>query len=161
MEINTPVGEGFVPRPNYKRSKSRTGKTYSWLKTPEARFMKIIIGLIGDKYAPPSVVLTRAFSKNGIFAHHLLADLLFYCPWASEEFLKVTGKILMPGTVYDRWHKQFYKNGPPGKGGTPCVSGEYFINHPRLRPFIKGVDERFSARLSTSLAMAKEICREK
>lgn len=145
MKKQGPTKLCFKPRGPQKPRKKREETKYPWVRNPQGRVMKLLIGLIGDNVAGPSLVFERNFSEQGATGERLYGELTRICPFAVQEYESKAGVPLTPHIVFQRYHKMYYKNGKRGKGGVPEPSPEHYSRSPKLKPLIGPVDAIFRA----------------
>lgn len=151
MQTNLPTEEGFVPRPNYKRTKQRVGKIYKFTSDPVGRTVKILIGLIGDRSTTRDVVMRRNLSQQGASKLALYNQLMMFVPWFPAYYLSIRGLPLTPHVIYTRYYTMIWED------GEPKLSKEYYMHSKKLRPYVPGVDAAFIKGLVISEDHARKL----
>lgn len=119
---------------DYKRTKTRHIKYYTWVSTPQGRAMKVMIALIGDHLSSQDMVLERGFPNYEVMTTYFLK----YFPWFSAHYFDTTGRELHAGIIGDRYHKMFYShNGEKGSGRGEYSREHYHNSKSKLKPYIE------------------------
>jgi len=133
----------FKPNLNYpKKRKSAAGRRVcAWMSFPLGRGVKCSIGIIGDKIAGRTLEMERSFLNFGVGTEALASAVRAKLPWIDKLYaLKTDGDILTSKNIFDRYHKQYYRNDAP-RHLRGLRSKEHYFEHELLRPIGPAVEK--------------------
>jgi len=141
VRVNGVLYEGFKTRPNYKR-KLGGHSVYKWRNYAAGRTALILIGLIAEQKAGPSVEIRRDWKQQGVTGKFLFQSLTNIFPEFADIYLAGRGVPLTPKIVYNRLHKMFYENEAP-RAERGRRSPEHYMVSSCLRLRVGAVSELF------------------